>query len=40
MKTVNENWKELFENELNEKEMLLVRGGGDPNEPPVGPIVK
>ncbi|MFC2112403.1 hypothetical protein ACFLTA_03970 [Bacteroidota bacterium] len=40
MKTVNENWMELFENELNENEMLRVRGGGDPNEPPDGPINK
>ena len=41
MKTVNENWKELFENNLNEKEMLQVRGGSrEGGEDPVGPIIK
>ena len=38
MKTVNENWKELFENNLNEEEMFCVRGGG--GEDPVEPIIK
>lgn len=41
MKTVIENWKELFVDSLNEQEMLLIRGGGDPVEgDPEGPIVK
>ena len=40
MKTVNENWKELFAENLNEEEMLRVRGGGEEGEDPVGPIVK
>ncbi len=41
MKTVNENWKELFEDNLNEEEMLRVRGGGgEGGEDPVGPIIK
>ena len=41
MKTVNENWKKLFESNLNEEEMLQVRGGGgEEGEDPVAPIVK
>ena len=40
MKTGNENWNELFTGELNEKEMLLVRGGDGPGEDPSQPIIK
>jgi len=41
MKTVNENWKELFEDSLTLQEMLRVRGGGDPGDgDPSDPIVK
>jgi hypothetical protein len=41
MKTVNENWKELFDNVLNDEEMLRVRGGdGDEGEDPNDPIIK
>jgi hypothetical protein len=41
MKTVNENWKELFEDSLTLQEMLRVRGGGDPgNGDPSDPIIK
>jgi len=41
MKTVNENWKELFEISLNEDEMLRIRGGdGEAGEDPVGTIIK
>ncbi len=39
METLNENWKELLEDELNEQEMIRVRGGGG-DEDPDEPIVK
>ncbi len=40
MKTLIENWKELFTDQLNEQEMLRVRGGDGENENPNPPILK
>jgi hypothetical protein len=40
MKTEHENWKELFRDELEEKDMLCIRGGDSPGEDPSQPIVK
>jgi hypothetical protein len=40
MKTVNENWKELFKDELNQEEMFLIRGGDGGDEDPDDPILK
>ncbi len=40
MKTVNQTWNELFEDKLNEQDMLHIRGGDGPEEDPSGPIIK
>ncbi|MFC2115002.1 hypothetical protein ACFLTU_00905 [Bacteroidota bacterium] len=41
METLNPTWNELFEEKLNEKDMLCIRGGDDPsNGDPEGPIIK
>ena len=40
MKTQNEIWKELIKDELEENELLKIRGGDGPTEPPEDPIVK
>lgn len=40
MKNLKKNWKELFEDRLNEKDMLKIRGGDGPGENPDDPIVK
>jgi hypothetical protein len=40
MKTVKENWNEIFEDKLNEQQMIRVRGGENGDENPDDPIVK
>ena len=40
MKTVNQIWNELFEDKLNEQDMLHIRGGEGGDENPEGPIIK
>ena len=40
MKTVDENWNELFDDKLNVQDMLQIRGGDGPDENPDEPIVK
>ena len=40
MKTKSETWKEFIKDELEEMDMIKVRGGDGPENPPDPPIIK